>query len=78
MTTTHTATVVAGTLQLDQPLDLPEKSRVTVAVTPNLAVLPSTDDSASPRSLTEFFAFVDGLNINIGEKLTRDQIHERG
>lgn len=73
MKTTHTATVVNGTLQFDQPLNLPELSRVEVTVA---AII---DDSARRRrAVEEFIRLSDEAKVNSGERLTRDQLHERG
>ncbi len=75
MTQTRTATVVAGTLQLDEPLDLPEKSRVTVAVTPQ------EDEATRQRrreAMKKFFESVDEVHfVSNGERFTREQLHER-
>ena len=76
MTTTRTATVVNGTLQLDEPLELPEQSRVTLVVTPQ-------EDAATRQrrreAMQKFFALADEVHfVSDGEKFTRDQLHERG
>ena len=73
MTTTHTATVVNGALQLDEPLKLPEHSRVHVTVLPL-----NPDPERRKRAFEQFFKLADELKICDGEKLTRDQMHERG
>ena len=78
MTTTRTATVVNGTLQLDEPLELPEQSRVTVSVASPTTSPHDAPSSPQRQSLDEFFQFVDQLGIRAGEHLTRDQMHERG
>lgn len=75
MTTTGMATVVNGTLQLDTPMDLPEQSRVKVTVSP------LTDDATQARRIkafAEFRASVNEVNFKSdGERLTREQMHER-
>ncbi len=76
MTTTRTATVINGALQLDEPLQLPEESRVTVTVSNDAQ---SQAISAAPRrAMSDFRQFVKGLQIRDGEKLTREQLHDRG
>lgn len=75
MTTTRTATVINGALQLDEPLHLPEESRVTVTVSNEAQ---GEVASASPRRpMSDFRQFVQGLQIRSGEKLTRKQLHDR-
>lgn len=72
MKTTRTATVVNGTLKFDEPLDLPDLSRVEVTV----ATVP--DDAVRRHSaMEELFKLSDQLRIRDGERLTRDQMHER-
>ena len=75
MTTTHTATVVNGALQLDEPLELPEQSRVTVTVT-----APTDEETRRRRrdAAEKFLASARETRfVSDGEKLTRDQLHER-
>ena len=73
MTTTHTATVVNGALQLDQPLKLPEHSRVQVTVAPI-----ERDVSRQLEALRNFRALSDATPIFSDlERLTRDELHER-
>lgn len=75
MTTTRTATVVNGALQLDEPLQLPEQSRVSVSV------IPHTDDSARRRRIATAEKFIQSVQethfVSDGEKLTREQLHDR-
>ncbi len=75
MSTTHTATVVNGALQLDQPLELPEQSRVAITV------IPLSDEATRRRrkeALEKFFASVEETHfVSDGERLTREQMHER-
>lgn len=73
MRTETTGTIVAGVLQLDEPIDLPDNSRVYVAVQP----------------LEEWCTkFQTGLNAwkqlcqdrpinSAGRRYTRDELHER-
>ena len=73
MTTRTTATVENGQLRLDEPLDLPDHSRV------NLTVEPASDSQKDP------IAAWDALNQRIqarpvhsgGRHFTRDELHER-
>ncbi len=76
MTTPLNKTVVNGALQLDEPLTLPEQSRVKVTVTAE----PKEGDEVARRRevLQKFRAFSDARPIfSSGERLTRDQMHER-
>lgn len=78
MTTTTNATVINGRLQLDEPLDLPEQSRVAVNVSVGEAV--SRNDmtpEARRRAFEAFVALGDRLQLRVGEHLTRDQMHDR-
>ena len=68
MTSTLTATVVNGELQLDQPLELPEQSRVEITVAP----IPR-DVSRQLEALRQFRALSDATPIfGDSERLTRD------
>lgn len=75
MTTTRKAIVINGGLQLDEPLHLPEQSRVSVAVTS------ATDDSARRRRKAAAESFIASVRethfVSDGEKLTREQLHDR-
>ncbi len=74
MKTTHTATVINGELKLDDPLELPEQSRVTVSVTP---IKPSM--ARQLEALRQFKAISDATPLfGEGRRLTRDELHERG
>ena len=70
MKTTHTATVINGALKLDDPLELPEQSPVTVSITP------ATDSARRKEILKKFFELSDETPL-FGEPLTREQLHER-
>lgn len=70
MKTTHTATVINGALKLDDPVELPEQSRVTDSVTP------TTDAARRKEILKKFFELSDATPL-FGEPLTREQLHER-
>lgn len=74
MRTETTGTVVDGALKLDHPLDLPDHSRVRVAV----ESLESwrTRFKAGLRSWKEL---CDQRPIHSGgQRYTRDELHERG
>lgn len=77
MTTTLNGTVIDGELKLDEPLTLPNQSRVKVAVTSGQASATAIESGKPKQTLAEFFDYVDGLNIHMGERLTRDQMHDR-
>ncbi len=78
MTKTLKATVVNGTLQLEEPLDLPEQSRVAVDVlvgedASRIEITPE----ARRRAFNAFVALGDRLQLRVGEHLTREQMHVR-
>lgn len=77
METTIDATVVDGALQLDEPVSLPDQSRVRVTV----AEQPLPHESEVARRLEvlkKFRAWSDAHPIfSDGERLTRDQLHDR-
>ena len=73
MKTTHTATVVDGSLKLDDPLNLPEQSRVEITVAPI-----AKDVDRKLEALRNFRALSDATPLfGAAERLTRDQLHER-
>ena len=73
MKTTHTATVVDGSLKLDDPLNLPEQSRVEITVAPIAKVV-----DRKLEALRNFRALSDATPLfGAAERLTRDQLHER-
>lgn len=71
MMTRMTGTVVNGALHLDQSLELPEQSRVTVFVTP------APEAVRRKEILKKFFESSDETPL-FAERLTREQLHERG
>ncbi len=71
MKTQLTATVVNGTLQFDEPLNLPEHSRVTVSVLPK-----PSDVLRRQEILRKLFDSFDEQPINVAP-FTRDQMHDR-
>ena len=77
-TTTHaTGTVVAGQLQLDEPLGLPDQSRVSVTVEPATI---AADDWR--QRMTQGLKAMQNLKTQQpigsgGMRLTREQLHER-
>ena len=77
MTKTLNATVVNGTMQFDEPLSLPEHSRVSVTVTSNEQ--PRSDEvSRRIEAVKKFRAWSDANPLfDDGERLTREQLHER-
>ncbi len=73
MKTLLTATVENGQLKLDRPLDLPERSRVSLVVVP----LPESEDArlaawASLKQRLRQRPIHSG-----GRRFTRDELHER-
>jgi hypothetical protein len=74
MTTETTGTVIAGVLTLDQPLDLPDRSRVRVAIEPL--------EGWRPRfiaGLDAWKTFCTEHPIHAGgRRYSRDELHERG
>ena len=73
MKTRHTATVVDGSLKLDDPLDLPEQSRVEITIAPI-----EKDVDRKLEALRKFRALSDATPLfGEAERLTRDQLHER-
>ena len=73
MKTETTATVVAGALRLDQQLDLPDQSRVHVAVEPL--------EGWQPRfraGLESWKAFCEDHPVHAGGRhYSREELHER-
>lgn len=73
MITETTGTVVAGTLALDQPLDLPDRSRVRVAVEP----LEGWQSRLS-GGLDAWKSFCEQHPVHAGgRRYSRDELHER-
>ncbi len=73
MITETTGTVVAGVLTLDQPLDLPDQSRVRVAVEPIEGWR-----SRFGAGLDAWKAFCEEHPVHAGgQRYTRDELHER-
>ena len=73
MITETTGTVVAGTLALDQPLDLPDRSRVRVAVEPLEGWQARLRDGWKAWK-----EFSDEHPIHTGgRRYSRDELHER-
>jgi hypothetical protein len=73
MTQTVTGTVVAGVLQLDHPLSLPDQTKVNITVQPLEAT--KAEAIAAWQSLQERLAArpIHGG----GKRYTRDELHER-
>jgi hypothetical protein len=73
MKTETTATVIDGGLELDHRLDLPDQSRVRVAIEPLESR--KTRVSAAWQSLKEF---CESHPVHSGDRrYTRDELHER-
>ncbi|REJ89845.1 MAG: hypothetical protein DWQ34_18515 [Planctomycetota bacterium] len=72
MTTETTATVVDGGLKLDVPLDLPNETRVRVAIIP--------DDSERDRRKQLWKEFLEYMNQHPvdsgGRRFTRDELYD--
>lgn len=67
------ATYTDGVLKPDTPLDLPAGTRVQLTIEADDAV-----PQPPPMSWEEFEQFMDKYPIDSGgERLTRDQLHER-
>jgi len=73
MKTQMTATVVNGTLKLDQPIDLPDDSRVTVLIEP---VPGSTRDSMSSWKAIQERSKQSPLHTG-GHRFSREELYER-
>ena len=73
MTTQTTGTVVDGVLKLDRPIDLPDNSRVRVAIEPLEGWRAKFASGLSQwKSLCERRPIRSG-----GRRFTRDELHER-
>lgn len=67
------ATVVHGALQLDQPLPLPDQSRVRVQIEPIEEI-----GAGWPQRFAAFQRLCDERPIDSGgRRWTRDELHER-
>lgn len=73
MRTQTTATVNHGQLELDEPLNLPDRSRVQVTVELN-------EDwrSRYQAGLARFKKLIRERPIHVGVRFTREELHERG
>jgi hypothetical protein len=77
MTTQTTGTVVDGQLQLDQPLSLPNQSRVSVTVQAPPAGLTDSCE-AFAKGLAAWKDLIEKHPIRSGGMhFTRDELHER-
>jgi hypothetical protein len=73
MATHFTATVIEGQLRLDQPLDLPDHSKVVVTVES-----PSDWREKYLKGLEEWRKLIEEHPINSGGvRFTREELHER-
>lgn len=73
MKTQTTATVNQGQLELDEPLDLPDQSRVQVTIELN-----EEWRSRYRAGLERFKKLIRERPINAGVRFTREELHERG
>ena len=73
MRTQTTATVNQGQLQLDEPLNLPDHSRVHVTVE-----LHQDRRSRYIAGLEQLRRLIRDTPIRAGIRFTRDELHERG
>lgn len=77
MPTQVTATVIDGTLKLNQPVDLPSNSRVRVTVEP-LAESDELSDEERRAAWERFKQRARERPVNSGGlHFTRDELHER-
>jgi hypothetical protein len=73
MKTETTATVLDGALELDAPLELPNRSRVRVAVEPL-----ENWRARFEAGLNEWKAYCEQHPVHSGRQhFTRDELHER-
>ena len=73
MNTKSTGTIVDGSIQLDQPIDLPDQSRVTVRTD-----LLEHDPKLAQEALESFLQRTRVRPVySDGVRLTRDQLHKR-
>jgi hypothetical protein len=72
MATQLTATVVGGVLKPDQPLSLPEQTRV------NILIEPIAKETEAVKGWEAFRAWIVQNSVHgLGRRLTRDELHER-
>jgi hypothetical protein len=72
MITQVAATVVGGLLKLDESLQLPDQTRVTLTIEP----LVETLDSVAAWESLKAWVRENPLH-DLGPRLTRDELHER-
>lgn len=73
MTTQTTGTVVDGALRLDEPLDLPNETRVRVAIIPE-----ESDRGRRKQLWKEFLEYMNQHPVDSGgRRFTRDELHDR-
>ena len=73
------ATVVDGGLQLDQPVDLPNHSRVTITIAPAAAAEIDPPTDAERRAAWERLkTWIDTHPVHGGgQKFNRDELYDR-
>ena len=73
MTTQITGTVIDGQLHLDQPLALPDQSRVTVTI-----VAQPVTSANRQQAFGTWWKYLDEHPIDSGGlRFTREELHER-
>ena len=80
MTTQVTATVVGGTLKLDEALKFPEQTRVRLTVEPIAGAPPTTapQETAPQEAWQAIMERLKERPLHFGDRrYTRDEIHER-
>ena len=73
-----TATVIDGTLKLDQPVDLPNNTRVRVAIEPLPEPLPDSVSDAERRAAWERLKQrIKERPLHLGgQRFSRDELYE--
>ena len=69
----RTATVLAGEIKLDDPIDLPDRSRVTVLIEPS-----SVETASRQEAMTRLEELCRDHPVSSGgQRFSRDELHER-
>lgn len=69
----RTATVLAGEIKLDDPIDLPDRSRVTVLIEPS-----SVETASWQEAMTRLEELCRDHPVSSGgQRFSRDELHER-
>ena len=73
MTTVMTGTLIDGVVKLDETVNLPDNSRVSVSIEPI-----DHDPDKAKAALESFLKRADQRDFNsAGIRFTRDELHER-